>query len=368
MASLLEAKKGKEIERRWLVTDIDPTVWESPRHEIEQGYIDTHRAEPGCRIRIVDNTNAILTVKTGAGMERDEEEEPLSLRAGRLLYNACPFKLQKTRFLRDDWEVDRMLGSLKGIIIAEFEMSSVDQAVTLPAWIKSATEVTNSITNAHLAKLEADLAEESAEPLTLRDLAPRRLPRIVLTGGPCSGKSSIMRILQEMLGPKLHCVPEVATILIAQVGIVPPLDQPGDLRRFQRILARVQRDFEIVSEDQARRDKKAALLLDRGVIDNAAYLRQGMTELMGICRSTPEHEYAQYDLVLCLATPPEQVYNANRANNPARFETYDQAAQLGQRIQQVWGGHPNFHVIGNGASWQEKAEMAVRAVTTALRL
>lgn len=368
-----------EIEKRFLVLKIDPTkLARSHRWEITQGYFELPSLERSFRVRIVEDEDAqpkrraFLTAKQGQGISRDEEEIPIDLRAAQILGENSWHTIQKTRFFCDGWEVDFYKEPLKGLIIAEFEMTSLTQEVVLPSWILEAVEVTDSITNLHLARLATELRHAVPDVLgfplheeLLRTI--RRVPRIVLTGGPCSGKSTILEVLRREFGDTIHCVPETATIIISQVGVKPQGDALA-LSRFQDTVFRVQRIFEGTSLQQAVNDGRQALVFDRGSVDNAAYLRGGTLEMAQRFGTTPQAEYARYDLVLCLDVPPERVFEASRVNNPARSETHAEAIALGERIKEVWGKHPNFLVVPNGHNWQEKQETALNAIRNFLAL
>lgn len=351
--------KHTEIERRYLVRAIDPDITRAPGKRIFQGYFE---AAPwsSVRIRIWDGRTAKIARKSGMGLAREEEERDIDLETARFLLETSPYTLEKTRYVRDGWEVDFFHGPLTGLVIAEREMASLEELVVLPPWIQDAVEVTDSLTNSHLARLAADLGDALPQR-PVRDVLPRRVPHVVLTGGPCSGKTAVMEILRREMGDVFHFVPEAASIVIAQVGVRPPGGDAVAMRGFQRTMCRVQRCFEQVSNVQALLDGKRALLLDRGVLDNAAYLPGGLVELESILRSTRADEYAAYERVICLETPPREVYEANRLNNPARTESWEAARALGDRIRAAWGGHPKFSPIANGASWEDKVE-AVRRV------
>jgi len=353
-------KTIQEIERRFLIKAIDPDIQRERCRKIVQGYFDTP-PHFSLRVRISDDTEAELAKKVGSGIERRETTQPVDLATGRFLLEACAETLSKTRYFRDGWEVDFFHGPLAGLVIAEYEMTDRGHRLALPPWIGDAIEVTDSLTNRHLARLAHDLAD-AKQDRPVRELLPKRIPHIVLTGGPCSGKSSVMRELQQEFGNAIHCVPEVATIVIAQVGVRPPVGDPIGMRKFQRTIYRVQRGFETISDLQAVRDGKAALLLDRGTIDGAAYMDGGIEEMEKVCRTSCGHEYGQYDLIICLETPPEKVYKEHQRNNPARHEDFEQASKLGKRIKKVWRGHPRFRFIPNCGSWRLKADLVKRTI------
>lgn len=355
-------KDGKEIERKFVVRAIDPDFRCAPATRLVQGYFDTTSSLKSLRVRILNDTDAVITRKYGSGISRDERELSLPLDAARMLLSACGGNvLHKTRYVKDGWEIDEFDAPLAGLILAEYEMCSEDEEVKLPPWISDAVEVTLSLTNEHLARLANDLGSDTPSK-PMRDLLPQRVSRVVLTGGPCSGKSEAIRHIREEFGDRIHCAPEVATIIISQVRIVPPMHDRVALRKFQRTIAQVQRSFEDVSSEQAFRDGKLIVLLDRGIMDSAAYMDGGVPELERVLGTSRNDEFSRYDHVIYLDTPPKNVYDADRANNPACRKNHEEAAHLGKRIHDAWFdewftsecSQRSFTKIGNFPSWEEK--------------
>lgn len=355
-----------EIEWRFLVTQIDPDFRRTASIQIVQGYLES---PPGTSLRVRLMTDphgvrrAVITRKSGKGLVREEFEHHVSVEAAETLLRSCFAVIHKTRFFKKDWVVDVFASPLTGLIIAEKEVASATEPVMLPDWIGAAQDVTDSLTNLHLAYLVRDLAQDLPER-PVRELLLPAIKRIVLTGGPCSGKSVLMAQLKKEFGAAVHCVPEVATILIAQVGIQPSPEALA-ARRFQRVVARVQRSFEEASADQALRDGKRALLLDRGLMDNAAYLQGGVPELMGVLQSQADHEFGQYDAVIWLCPPPEEVYARDRTNNPARAESYPEAVSRGVRVREAWADHPRLVCIEE-TDWEDKVVRVRRQVADLL--
>ncbi len=343
-----------EFERRWIVLSLDPDIARYPSKEIEQGYFD---GQADMRVRITDGSTAVITRKTGKGRVRTERNRGVSLGTGRFLLDSTGHRLEKRRHLRDGWEIDYFHGPLSGLVLAEIEKPTVAELdkVRLPIWIHSAIEVTGSLTNRMLARIAYDLRGETPTG-PVRDLIVKDVPKIVLTGGPCSGKSSVMTALRTEFGDLLHCVPEVATIVIEQVGVKPPVDDRMGMKSFQRTIYRVQLGFERGSNQQALRDGRSALLLDRGTVDGAAYMKNGTRDMEQIFRTNIQDEYDRYHGIICLDVPPQDIYEANKSGNPARYENYDQAAAIGHRLREVWSGHPRFRFIGNGSSWEDKLQ------------
>jgi len=170
-----------------------------------------------------------------------------------------------------------------------------------------------------------------------------------------------MRAATERFAHALHCVPETATIVISLVGALPPGSQP-EFVRFQQGIYRIQGEFEALSEQQALVDGKKALLMDRGTLDNAAYLDGGTSRMAEVCRTDPETELRRYTSVIVLDVPPKDVYEANASNNAARSESWEEARALGDRILEAWAGHADLHVIRDCASMDEKIERALALI------
>ncbi|NJR64687.1 MAG: CYTH domain-containing protein [Leptolyngbyaceae cyanobacterium CRU_2_3] len=146
-----------EIERKFLVTGDDwrtlaiGTVY-------RQGYIVSGNGRT-VRVRIAGD-QGYLTIKGSAiGISRSEYEYAIPVSdAAEMLDALCDRpQIEKTRYkIPYDgliWEVDEFSGENQGLILAEVELSSPDQPVSIPAWIGQ--EVSHDIRyfNSNLAKL-----------------------------------------------------------------------------------------------------------------------------------------------------------------------------------------------------------------------
>ncbi len=136
---------GKEIERKYLVKG---DSWRALGEGIlyRQGYLSTAKGRT-VRIRTT-NGKAYLTVKGETrGIARMEYDYEIPLAdANELLDEVCERPLiEKTRYtISTDghtWEVDEFDGENRGLILAEVELASEEQAVNLPDWI--GTEVSD---------------------------------------------------------------------------------------------------------------------------------------------------------------------------------------------------------------------------------
>lgn len=128
-----------EIERKFLVhAERLPPLAQG--QSLRQGYISTD-PERVVRVRLA-GTRAFITVKgKTVGATRLEFEYAIAVGdAEQMLEHLCDgAKIDKVRhrIAHQDhvWEVDVFGGDNQGLIIAEVELMSEDEAVTLPDWI-----------------------------------------------------------------------------------------------------------------------------------------------------------------------------------------------------------------------------------------
>lgn len=130
---------AKEIERKFLVDREKLPPLETPHH-IRQGYLPGVKTAT-VRIRISD-TQAYLTLKGRAtGLSRSEFEYSIPLcDAEEMLQEFChTFTIEKRRYLLSyrghTWEIDVFEGGNRGLIVAEIELSSEEEAFEVPEWV-----------------------------------------------------------------------------------------------------------------------------------------------------------------------------------------------------------------------------------------
>ena len=104
-----------------------------------QGYL-AGSDQATVRVRIAGNT-AFLTVKGRVkNLTRQEFEYEIPVADAQAMMDLCyPRVVEKTRYKIpiDDliWEVDDFAGTNQGLVLAEVELTSPEQVVSLPSWI-----------------------------------------------------------------------------------------------------------------------------------------------------------------------------------------------------------------------------------------
>ena len=156
------------------------------------------------------------------------------------------------------------------------------------------------------------------------------ITKIVITGGPCAGKSTAMSRIQEefeQMNYTVLFVPETATELIT--GGVAPWTC-GTNAQYQTCQLKLQLEKEKIFEQAARtmNSDKILIVCDRGTLDNKAYMTPDEFETAALSVGSNEVELRDnYDAVFHLVTAAkgaEEFYTTD--NNSARTEDIKTAA------------------------------------------
>ena len=146
-----------EIERKFLVVgEFRDQAYSHSR--IRQGYISSGNGKT-VRVRIRDD-RGYLTIKgpsDQAGLARYEFETEISLSDAEDLMKLCePGIIDKTRYLVRSgdhvFEVDEFYGDNEGLVMAEVELHSEDEAFQKPAFIGPEVTGGRRYYNAHLRR------------------------------------------------------------------------------------------------------------------------------------------------------------------------------------------------------------------------
>ena len=204
------------------------------------------------------------------------------------------------------------------------------------------------------------------------------IKRIVLTGGPCAGKTTaLVRIIEHFsnLGFKVFTVPEVPT-MYSQGGWSyltpnPKLYYEGELAILQTQLA-LEDSFMRLAETCT---KPSFVVCDRGTLDISAYISPEMwQELCDKCNASTNQLRSRYDAVLHLvsaADGAEQYYTT--ATNATRYEQANEeglriARDLDKKVNKAWTGHPHLRVINNHDDFDAKLNRVIMEISNVLGL
>ena len=196
------------------------------------------------------------------------------------------------------------------------------------------------------------------------------ITKILITGGPCAGKTTAMKRIKEVfkkLGYTVLCVPESATELIPN-GVAPWTCSSS--LEYQLCQTTLQQCKERVFERAAAgmQAEKILIVCDRGALDNLAYIsaEDGEKFIAAQGRSLAEIR-GGYDAVFHLrsaAIGAEEAYSLS--NNGARTEGVREVAELDARLANIWVGHTHLRVIDNSTGFEEKMNRLIAEIAAFL--
>ena len=197
-----------------------------------------------------------------------------------------------------------------------------------------------------------------------------KISKIVLTGGPCAGKTTALTWINNYFSKRGYTVlfvPETATELITN-GVAPwTCETNYDYQRFQ---IRLQKVKEQIFDDAAKKMKNDKILIvcDRGILDNKAYMKDvEFKRILNELGTNETQERDSYDAIFHLVSAAKEKENVyTLANNIARTETIEEARELDNKIISAWTGHPHFRIIDNSTEFEEKLERLLKEITSFL--
>lgn len=199
----------------------------------------------------------------------------------------------------------------------------------------------------------------------------KKIIKIVITGGPCSGKSTALSWVQQNFtkqGYTVIIVAESATELILS-GVAPWTTETS--YEFQKTLLKLQIEKEKIYNEICAKmynSDKVLLVYDRGMLDTKIYLEdyefETLLKEMNLTEVDVRDNYDGVFHLVSAAKGAEEFYTLE--NNKARTETIEEARQKDDRGIEVWAGHPHFRIIDNEAGFEEKMKKLMAEISSLL--
>ena len=147
---------AKEVERKFLVNS---DAWRSLAKgaTYRQGYLNSAK-ERTVRVRTTDDKGYLTIKGITVGATRAEYEYEIPYDEGKAMLDSLAEKplIEKRRYKIPagdlTWEIDEFLGDNTGLIVAEVELKSEDQAFTRPVWLGDEVTGDPRYYNANLIK------------------------------------------------------------------------------------------------------------------------------------------------------------------------------------------------------------------------
>ena len=193
----------------------------------------------------------------------------------------------------------------------------------------------------------------------------KSIKRIVLTGGPCSGKTTFTSKARQIFAERGYRViidNESATDLISG-GISPATLGMVEFQKYCIALQLKKEELCLKAAEEISGDK-AIVFIDRGLFDDMSYVgEEAFVEILkGFDMKTDEIN-DRYDMVVHLVTSAkgkEEAYTLS--NNAARYETIEEARRADDLALEAWKDHPNRIIIGNEDIFEVKMLKAIQSV------
>ncbi|MCX7977956.1 MAG: ATP-binding protein [Bdellovibrionaceae bacterium] len=184
--------------------------------------------------------------------------------------------------------------------------------------------------------------------------------KVVITGGPSGGKTTLIEGLQKELGPEVLVVPEAATILYR--GGFPRASSKSTQCHVQKAIYHTQKELEELLYEEHGRGKRL-VVCDRGSLDGVAYWPGSEADFFSALDTSSKKEISRYDWVLHLNTAAKPFYDTN---NPIRTESYEEAIRLNEKIKRAWRRHPRRLIIDNSQDFFSKMALAIAVIRAIL--
>ncbi|MBQ0065476.1 MAG: ATP-binding protein [Firmicutes bacterium] len=186
------------------------------------------------------------------------------------------------------------------------------------------------------------------------------IAKIVITGGPCGGKTTVLSYIRkhfESKGYTVLFIPETATELIGG-GICPWTTGTNLDYQICQVELQLQKERIFTQGAMTMPKDKIILICDRGLMDNRVYMsEEDFQTVLKTVGHTEQEFLDEYDAIFHLVTVADgkpELYSFE--NNRARYENVEQAVALDKSLIKAWSKHPHHHIIDNSTDMEGKAQ------------
>lgn len=199
----------------------------------------------------------------------------------------------------------------------------------------------------------------------------KNIVKIVLTGGPCAGKTTMLEKIKKHFtenGVRVLVVSETATDLL--FGGISPFNMDNIM--FQYIVTKTMQFKEsmMMLAAQTVPEENVLIVCDRGQMDNTAYMTDSqLCELMKKLDTNTVQMRDAYDAVFHLETAAkysESEYDRNSVTNSERYEKACEAIELDNKIINAWVGHMHFRLIPAFSDFNKKGERLISGIESVI--
>ena len=170
--------------------------------------------------------------------------------------------------------------------------------------------------------------------------------KVVLTGGPSSGKSTICRQVKEYFDLKIQSCPEAAEMLFR--GGFPRVENEIGLYERQYAIFHLQKALSQLAP--SLNPNAEVIIYDRGLLDGLCYWPGSWQNFADKMQIDIDQTRETYDLVIQLGVAHSDDYQ----NSAFRPEDQQTSLDMEQKLIKIWEGHRNYHFVPYTVNWDDK--------------
>lgn len=195
--------------------------------------------------------------------------------------------------------------------------------------------------------------------------------RIVLTGGPCGGKTTAIKEIRKKFENENYVVlniNETATEIM-QMGIKPFGDNSISMYEFQKYVFSEQLQNEQMLEKYIKENsnKNIIALYDRCIIDNKSYVSTDeFNKLMNEFNINEKEYINRFDLFIHMVSAAIGTNEYTLSNNEARSESKIEAKEKDDKIKECYKDVPNHFIADNSTDFNDKVDKVINLIENIL--
>lgn len=201
----------------------------------------------------------------------------------------------------------------------------------------------------------------------------QKIFKLVLTGGPSGGKSSILEAVKRELrysNLKVIALNETSTELVLAGYFWK--QESINLEAFHQAVFKLQYQKELIHQDLIKTlpNEKILVICDRGLMDSKVYMKDdSFNNLLKSQFLTERQIVDSYDMVVHLETSLE-VHSKEYSfpSEEAKQASIYQAKELDKKIQAAWSKNKKHYIVKAQDSYEKKEQKALELIMGELKI
>jgi hypothetical protein len=177
------------------------------------------------------------------------------------------------------------------------------------------------------------------------DMKKTKCIKIVLTGGPVAGKTSILAYLKDYFGDKILVIPEIPTFFEKHIFKDNRFFSLFFNKQISKLFFDTQNQLEDIYSEMAKKEKIQLIVCDRGLLDGAAYYSRGVASFIKLHGISFSKMYKKYDAVIWVETLATINKKKCFLIRPSSKKSFNDILRISENTLDVWSPHPLFYQV-----------------------